>query len=141
MPGWRKPLPVLVRVNGRPAKAWRINMMPAGDQSFYLYLHGAVRKASGTGVGDRVRVQIGFDSRYSGRPQHPMPRWFGRGLSRNPRAAKSWRALTPSRKKEIIRYMVRLKSPEARERNLARALRALSGEACRFMARSWGQRP
>ena len=27
---WRKPLPVLVRVNGKPEKPWRINMMPVG---------------------------------------------------------------------------------------------------------------
>src|ERR1700674_2556367 len=51
-PGWRKPLPVLARINGKPAKAWRINMMPVGDGSYYLYLHGDVRKASGTVVGD-----------------------------------------------------------------------------------------
>ena len=57
-PGWRKPLPVLVRINGKPEKAWRINMMPVGDGSFYLYLHGDIRKASGTAVGDRVRVEI-----------------------------------------------------------------------------------
>ena len=29
-PGWRKPLPVLVRINAKPAAPWRINMMPAG---------------------------------------------------------------------------------------------------------------
>jgi len=56
-PGWRKPLPVYVRINGKPAKAWRINMMPVGGGGFYLYLHGDVRKASGTVVGDRVRVE------------------------------------------------------------------------------------
>jgi hypothetical protein len=38
-PGWRKPLPVLVRINGKPTKPWRINMMPVGNGSFYLYLH------------------------------------------------------------------------------------------------------
>ena len=52
-PGWRKPLPVLVRINGEPADAWRINMMPVGNGSFYLYLHGEIRKASGTAVGDQ----------------------------------------------------------------------------------------
>jgi len=46
--GWKKPLPVLVRINGQPEKAWRINMMPIGNGSFYLYLHGDVRKASKT---------------------------------------------------------------------------------------------
>ncbi|HXC35308.1 MAG TPA: hypothetical protein VNV43_05495, partial [Candidatus Acidoferrales bacterium] len=31
---WRKPLPVRVRVNGKPEKPWRINMMPVGDGTF-----------------------------------------------------------------------------------------------------------
>src|SRR5216683_8170358 len=75
-PGWRKPLPVLVRINGKPPNAWRINMMPAGNGSFYLYLHGDIRKASRTAVGDRVRVDIDFDASYRNGLQHPMPGWF-----------------------------------------------------------------
>jgi hypothetical protein len=136
-PGWRKPLPVLVRINGKPAKAWRINMMPVGDGSFYLYLHGDVRKASGTAVGDRVRAEVKFDPSYRNGPEHPMPSWFRQGLAGNPQAMKNWKALTPSRKKEILRYFARLNSPEARARNLARALQTLSGETGRFMGRGW----
>jgi hypothetical protein len=30
-PGWRKPLPALVLINGEPADAWHINMMPVSD--------------------------------------------------------------------------------------------------------------
>ena len=66
-PGWRKPVPVLVRINGKPEEPWSINMMPVGDGSFRLYLHGAVRKASGSGVGDRVRVEVRLDSAYKKR--------------------------------------------------------------------------
>lgn len=88
-PGWRKPLPVLVRVNGKPANAWHINMMPVGNGSFYLYLHGEVRKKSGTEVGDRVRVEIDFDASYRNGPQHSMPGWFKRALAGNPLAMKS----------------------------------------------------
>ena len=136
-PGWRKPLPVRVRIDGQPETAWRINMMPAGDGSFFLYLHGDVRKASGTAVGDRVRVEIEFDASYRNGPQHPMPRWFRQALAGNPQASANWKALIPSRRKEILRYFASLRSPEARARNLARALEALSGEPGRFMARSW----
>src|SRR6267154_233669 len=124
--GWRKPLPVLVRINGKPAP-WRINMMPVGNGSFYLYLHGDVRKASGTKVGDRVRVEVSFDATYKNGPQHRMPAWFRAALQKNPRALKNWEALIPSRTKEILRYFARLKSPEARARNLERALHVLSG--------------
>src|SRR5712692_7705235 len=112
-------------------------MMPAGDGSFYLYLHGDVRKASGTKVGDRVRVEVGFDARYRNGPQHPMPSCFKAALQKNPQPAKNWEALNPSRKKEILRYFVRLKSPEARARNLERALHVLSGRKGRFMGRGW----
>ena len=136
-PGWRKPMPVLVRINDKPARPWRINMMPAGDGSFYLYLHGDVRKVSSTGVGDRARVEIDFDPSYRNGPQHPMPAWFRQALAGNPQARKNWRALIRSRKKEILRYFSRLNSPEACARNLAKALHVLSGKAGRFMARAW----
>ncbi len=136
-PGWRKPLPSLVRVNDKPANAWRINMMPVGNGSFYLYLRGDVRKASSTAVGDRVGVEIDFDASYRSGPQHSMPRWFKRALAGNPRAMESWGALIPSRKKEVLRYFSHLNSPDARARNLANVLRVLSGETGRFMGSAW----
>jgi hypothetical protein len=136
-PGWRRPLPVLMRINDKPAEAWRVNMMPVGDGSFYLYLHGDVRKASGTVVGDRVRVEINFDPSYRNGPQHPMPAWFRQALAGNPQTMKNWIALIPSRKKEILRYFSRLNSSEARTRNLGKALDVLSGGTGRFMARAW----
>ena len=130
-------MPVLVRINGKPKQAWPINMMPIGDGSFRLYLNGVIRKASGTGVGDRVEVEVRFDANYRSGPTHPMPAWFRTALKKNPAASKNWEALIPSRKKEILRYLAALKSPEARERNLVRALGVLSGKPDRFMARWW----
>ena len=138
-PNWRKPMPVLVQINGRPQEPWPINMMPIGDGSFRLYLHEKVRKASSTGVGDRVEVEVRFDSKYKGGPAHPMPVWFRAALSKNSVARKNWEALIPSRKKEVLRYFASLKSAEARERNLVRAIRVLSGKGERFMARSWSE--
>lgn len=134
---WRGPLAVAIRINGQPEEPWRINMMPAGDGSFYLYLHESVRKASGTKVGDCVDVQISFDSTYRGGPANSAPRWFSAALKANPAASRAWKALIPSRKKEVLRYFAGLKSPEARARNLERAIAALSGGEVRFMARTW----
>jgi hypothetical protein len=137
--GHRGPLPVLIQINGEPKPPWRINMMPAGDGSFYLYLHGDVRKASDTGVGDRVSVSIAFDAGYRNGPMHPMPSWFREALAAHPKAKQAWEALIPSRKKEVLRYFANLKSPEARARNLAKAIHVLSGKKGRFMARAWDQ--
>jgi hypothetical protein len=135
--GWHKPLPVLVRINGQPGTPWRTNLMPVGNGNFYLYLHGSMREASGTAVGDRVRVEIEFDEGYRNGPQHPMPKWFKQALDGNPQAKKNWVSLIPSRKKEILRYVSRLVSADARVRNQALALHVLSGQAGRFMGRAW----
>jgi hypothetical protein len=132
-------MPVLVRINGAPrAQPWRTNMMPLGNGTFRLYLQITVRRASATAVGDTVRADVRFDAEYRGGPQHPMPVWFRRPLRANRKAWAAWQALIPSRKKEILRYLAQLKSRAARERNVARALRALAGQPVRYMARSWG---
>jgi hypothetical protein len=136
-PGWRRSLPVLVRIDGVPETRWRINLMPDGRGGFYLYLNGGVRKETSAKVGDRVRVEIRFDSTYRHGPQHPMPPWFRTALSANPAAKKNWDALVPSRKKEILRYFSWLKSAAARRRNAGRALHVLSGKEARFMGRTW----
>jgi hypothetical protein len=139
--GWKKPMPVLVQVNGEPNPPWRINMMPVGDGSFYLYLHGAVRKASATKVGDRVEISVTFDENYRGGPMHRMPSEFAERLSSEPKAQAGWVRLPPSRKKEILRYLAALKSDEARARNVTRAIRVLSGSRERFLARDWNASP
>jgi hypothetical protein len=130
---------ISARRAARLRKGWR-KPLPVGDGSFYLYLHGQVRKASGTKVGDTVTVALGFDDKYRSGPAHPMPSWFSDALDRNETARRAWTELIPSRQKEILRYFSQLKSPDAQARNLKRAIHALSGGKARFMARSWNER-
>lgn len=135
--GWKKPMPVLIQINGKPEKPWKINMMPIGDGSFYLYLHEYVRKESNTKVGDIVIVDIKFDEKYKNGPMHPMPVWLKKELDANPKAKTAWKELTPSRQKEILRYLANLKSEEAKQRNLEKVIHVLTGNSARFMARDW----
>lgn len=134
---WRKPMPVRIRVNGKPDAPWRINLMPVGDGSFYLYLHGDVRKASKTKVGDVVAVELEFDDEYKGGPADPMPVWFGDALDRHPVAKRTFEKLTPSQQKEMLRYLARLKTTAAQTRNVPRAIHVLSGGAGRFLGKAW----
>lgn len=138
-PGWRKPMPVLVQVNAEPNPPWRVNMMPVGDGGFYLYLNGVVRKASGTGVGDRVEVTVTFDEGYRGGPMHEAPPEFADGLRSDPGAQAAWDKLPPSRRKEMLRYFAALKSDEARTSNVEKAIRVLSGSKERFLGRDWNE--
>ena len=77
--GWRKPMPVLVQIDGFPTPPWRINMMPVGDGSYYLYLAGPVREASGTSVGDEVTVE-GCICKVAGGADG-LGEWRGRSVS------------------------------------------------------------
>jgi hypothetical protein len=134
---WRKPMPVRIRVNGKPETPWRINLMPVGDGSFYLYLHGDVRMASKTKVGDTVAVDVEFDDEYKGGPADPMPVWFGDALDRHPVAKRTFEKLIPSQQKEILRSLARLKTAEAQVRNVRRAIHVLSGGTGRFLGKAW----
>lgn len=136
-PGWRKPMPVLVKINAEPNIPWRTNMMPTGKGDFYLYLHGGMRKTAQTKVGDTVTISLGFDKAYLNGPLHLMPEWFQTALNNNPTALTNWMMLTPSRQKEILRYFYGLKSDEAKNRNLIRVLNVLGGNNDRFMGREW----
>lgn len=134
--GWKKPMPVKVRINGKPKQAWKINMMPVGDGSFYLYLHEIVRKASATFVGDKVNVEVAFDETYKSGPAE-LPTWFSKALRSDKDVTKNWKELTPSRQKEVVRYLSNLKSEEARLRNLQKIMHVLSGKKLQFMGRGW----
>lgn len=136
-PDWKRPIPVTVQVNGQPEPPARVNMMPAGDGSFLLYLDGAIRKASATTVGDTVEVSLAFDDSYRGGPAHAMPAEFAARLDANPVAKARWDQLSPSLQKEMLRYLTRLKSDAARTRNIEQALNVLNGAKVRFMARAW----
>jgi hypothetical protein len=136
-PGWRRPMPVLVQVNGLPDPPWRINMMPTGDGDFYLYLHGTVRASTATQVGDVVRVVVAFDEDYRGGPDAVGQRAIAERLKSNEAALRHWTALSASRQKEVVRYIGRLKSEDARVRNLDTLQRVLAGSGERFLGRFW----
>jgi Domain of unknown function (DUF1905)/Bacteriocin-protection, YdeI or OmpD-Associated len=136
-PGWRRPMPVVVRIDRAPSTLWRTNMMPVGGGAFNLYLHGEMRKASLTAVGDVVTVELWFDDAYVNGPQHPIPAWFSAALDMDGAAHANWQRLPPSRQKELLRYFDRLKSAEAIERNLLSVLHVLAGNSGHYMGRDW----
>jgi hypothetical protein len=136
-PGWRRPMPVLLRINRAQNRLWRTNMMPVGEGAFNLYLHGEMRKVSQTAVGDVVTVELWFDDAYVNGPQHPVPAWFQAALNLDGSARANWEGLPPSRQKELLRYFDRLKSAEAIERNLTSVLHVLAGNPGHYMGRDW----
>ena len=88
-----------------------------------LYLNGPMRKAAGKDVGDTIDIQIDFDSRPRTTPVHPK---LKKALKENPTAKKAFENLSPSRQKEILRYINFLKSEESVDKNVQRAMAHLT---------------
>lgn len=74
---------------------------------------------------------------YVGGPLHEMPGFIDKALQKDQVAQAKWSAVSPSRKKEVLRYFAGLKSQEAIQNNLERLLRVLNGASERFLAREW----
>ena len=99
----------LVKYNG----AWR------------LYINGPMLKAAGIGVGDMANIEIEFDPD----PREvPMPGRFGEALKNDPTARTEFEKLSPSRQKEILRYLGHLKSEDSLKRNVEKILSQLAGK-------------
>lgn len=99
----------LVRYKGR----WR------------LYLNTPMRKAAGKGVGDTASFELAFDASPPREKMHPkLARALGEANLKS-----AFDALAPSRRKEILRYLNRLKSTAALERALTSVLAHLAGSA------------
>ena len=102
-------IPNLVKYSGK----WR------------LYLNGLMRKAAGKDVGDIIEIQIDFDPKPRITPIHPK---LKKAFKENPDAKKAFEKLSPSRQKEILRYINFLKSEESVDRNIKRAISHLVGK-------------
>ncbi|HEX6123962.1 MAG TPA: YdeI/OmpD-associated family protein [Pyrinomonadaceae bacterium] len=91
-----------------------------------LYINGPMLKASGLKVGDKVTVEISFDPRPRDVKMHDQ---LIEALRREPVAKAEFDKLSPSRKKEISRYLNSLKTEASVERNIQRVLGHLRAEA------------
>ncbi len=90
-----------------------------------LYLNGPMRKAAGKNVGDDIDIQIDFDPKPRTTPMHSK---LKKAFKENPNAKKAFEKLSPSRQKEILRYINFLKSEESVDGNIKRAISYLAGK-------------
>ena len=114
-------IPVQLKIDG---KAFIQNMVKYSGK-WRLYLNGPMRKAAGKDVGDIIEIQVDFDPRPRTIPVHPK---LKKAFKENPTAKKAFEKLSPSRQKEILRYINFLKSEESVEKNVQRAISHLAGK-------------
>jgi len=90
-----------------------------------LYLNTPMRKAAGIDVGDTANVKIEFDPAPRIIPMHPK---LQQALAKNKKAKEAFEELTPSRQKEILRYIGFLKSEESVMTNVEKVIQNLLGK-------------
>lgn len=117
--GKRGYIPVAGALNG---KSFLANLVPTGEGRHRLFINGEMRERAQVGVGSHVTVFLRVDSR----PRRvPMPEDLARALRSKRDARAAWELLTPSRKREILRYLNFAKQPETLERNIRKVIALL----------------
>ena len=114
------PIPVKGKLNNKSFKQTVVKYRG----SWRLYLNTPMRLDAGIDVGDTAKVAMKFDPQPRPVPMNPT---LGRALAKNRRARKAFDDLTPSRQKEILRYLNSMKTEESTERNVRKIIHQLIG--------------
>jgi hypothetical protein len=121
------PIPVRGKLDGHPF----IQTLVKYSGAWRLYLNTPMRKAAGKDVADIIKVEIEFDPVERTIPIHPK---LKAALKKNKKANAAFEQLSPSRQKEIVRYISFLKTEDSVEKNIIRAVLFLNGKE-RFLGR------
>jgi len=114
------PIPVCGRLNG----AEYIQTLVKHAGKWRLYINGQMLADSGLAVGDIAKIEIAFDP---GPRQVPMPPQLASALRKNKAARIEFDRLSPSRQKEIFRYLGSLKTQASIDKNIERVIHHLLG--------------
>jgi hypothetical protein len=115
------PIPVRGFLNG----AEFIQTLIKYEGGWRLYLNGEMRSAAGIDTGDIANVEIEYDPRPR---EEPLPEKLAAALENNAVARAEFEKLSPSRKKEILRYLNSMKTEESLVRNIEKVIKHLVGE-------------
>lgn len=108
------------------------NLVPLGSGNYRLYINGPMLKSTGWKVGDLITIRL----RYDPKPRmEPVPQALALAFKEHPKAQRKFDTLTPSRRKEISRYINNLKSQEAIVRNVTKVVAALENKGTHITVR------
>lgn len=122
LPATKGFIPVKGKINNHPFVQ---TLVPVRGEGYRLYVNGPMLKGSRTAVGDRVTFILTLDR--TDRNDLPVPPGLTRELKKHKLMA-SFDSLSPSRRKEILRYLNNLKSKDALTTNISRVVRGLQGK-------------
>ena len=114
-------IPIRGTVNDKPYKQTLVRYR--GEWRFYI--NTIILKHSPKRIGEIINISIEFDP--ISRALDP-PASFVKALKENKEAKNVFDALSASRKMEITRYLVKLKTKESLEKNINKSINFLTGK-------------
>lgn len=120
-------IPVKGTINGKP---YQQTLVKYSDE-WRLYINLKMLKHSPKRIGELIDVEIDFDNSDRSIKAHPK---FTKALKKNTEAKAVFESLSPSRQKEIVRYISNLKTEASVDKNVTRAINFLLGKE-RFVGR------
>lgn len=120
-------IPIFGLINGKDFQQTLVRF----DGEWRLYINTSMLKNSPKRIGEKIQLLIDFDPRDR---SIPMPTKLRDALDENPDAKLVFENLSPSRQKEIVRYIARLKTEQMVATNVERAISFLRGQG-RFVGR------
>ena len=120
-------IPVKGLINGRPYKQTLVKY----SNFWRLYINTLMLKDSPSRIGEVIELAIEFDSSDRTIATHPK---LLKALVHNPEAKTIFENLSPSLRKEIVRYISYLKTEDSVDRNVVKAIDFLLGKG-RFVGR------
>lgn len=111
--------------------AFQQTLVPVKESNYRLFFNGPMLEGSGMSLGKTARFSIAQDFSTRPRRDSTMSAEFKKLLT-NANVLKNFKALSPHRQKEILRYLYYLKSDEAKVRNMNKVIDQLkSGKPSR----------
>lgn len=107
-------VPVTGTVEGVPV---RTTLVSRGKGSYRMAIHGTIRKKLRVDSGAVVEIAVQYDEE-SREPE--LPPALVLALRNAPKAQKRFRAITTALRRQIVRYLVAVKSQETLERRVSR---------------------
>ena len=101
-------------------------LCPVKDKGYRLYVNGPMLKGADVKVGQTANFIIEQDTLERNK-NYPMPKQFKKKLEEHD-LLKMFQQLTPSRQKEINRYLNNLKTDEALAKNIDKMINVLKGK-------------
>lgn len=121
------PIPIHGAINGKPYQQTLVKFKGA----WRLYVNLTMLDDSPKRIGETITVTVAYDPRPRTIAPHPK---LVKALAENEAAKAVFDGLSPSLRKEIIRYIANLKTEASVDRNVTRAINFLLGKE-RFIGR------